>query len=257
MADALELLWFDPRVLARVRKKPAWMALIEGAEDDTSGAPGARPALAAQPVQTADRFDMAVVVTRGTPMNAVEIQAAMTGNVGEDGRFVPPLVLVTGELVFPFDETAMLESTLATALAHSTGEPTLRGAIDLAKDFLATPDRVAMPPVIESVTARLREAAARIRKVPAGHVESEVERALLEARSYQRRPFGGGTRIRALLTGPSQDAPVIVYSSMDASLLPLERRFRVRILAEAHAVVDPLDGQPFVLEARAFSRIVS
>jgi hypothetical protein len=90
--EAVELLWFDPAALPRIRAHEAWRRLLGAAE-----APELR-----------DRRDVSAVLARGVAIDPEGVGDAIADAVGEDGWFLAPLVLTAGELTFSFDEQATL-----------------------------------------------------------------------------------------------------------------------------------------------------
>ena len=73
----------------------------------------------------------------------------------------------------------------------------LKGALDGANAFLATPDVVASPEVLSGLTTTIREAFAKnARPVPATYLEDVTERSLLERRAYQKRSVFGEPHLR-------------------------------------------------------------
>jgi hypothetical protein len=99
----VSLLWFDPKGLPRIRKKPRWRKILDDLEDEqpdpdldgeTSGDAG----------KDEDRRDVFAVLVRGEAADALGIREAVTQAIRRDGSFVEPLVLLAGELRFLFDE---------------------------------------------------------------------------------------------------------------------------------------------------------
>ncbi len=81
--------------------------------------------------------------------------------------------------------------------------------------------------MVEAITGRIRDAFGRVKRaVPPGYLEAQTERALLEQRRYQKRMFHGEPHLRALLHGPGDKGPSLVYlPEAVADKLPLYQRF--------------------------------
>jgi hypothetical protein len=251
----IELCWLAQRRVARIRRQPAWRAVLDEAAKGPPEEPG-DPALSQKDVPPGDRRDVLLILARGDATDGEGVAAAVLGGVREDGKFAPPLVLVAGELRLPFDELETLKSTLTTAMPFVPGDEPLKAAVDSAKDFLAIPGLSPAPAVLDAITGRIRDAFGRVKRaVPPGYLEAQTERALLEQRRYQKRVFHGEPHLRALIQGPSDKASSLVYlPEAVTERLPLFARFGARIIAEAHLSLDQYEPHPHALEALALAR---
>lgn len=226
--EVLDLLWYDPT-------------------------PGAPP-------EAKDRRAVNTVLTRAAPIDPDALGAALAGATREDGSFVPPLVLVTGELLFPFDEVEVLKATLTAVTPHLVDAPIdrhLREAVDRAQALLASPAAHAAAQLAEELTAPLREAFARAYPAPApGHLDLAIERMLITQRWFQRRAVIGEPSLRALLIPLGNAGPRVptYLPEAAAARLPLSQRFRARLLAEVHLPQDARDGHPLALRVAAIAR---
>jgi hypothetical protein len=160
--------------------------------------------------------------------------------------------------VFPFDERETLRASIAVATPLAGNDEVLKGVIREAREFLSGGD-LCPPPIIEGYTARLREAFSRIRKSLSSDVlETQVERALLEGRHYQKRQVLGMTAIRALLfsstTTGARPAPVYLPDDL-ARRLPMYTRFRTRMIAELYLQEDQYEQHPGALKVYAIGRV--
>ncbi|WP_437668804.1 hypothetical protein [Sorangium sp. So ce131] len=259
MPETLELVWIDPKSTARIRKRPPWQRLVDDAVRDPPAAAPAGPELPGQAVPTEDRHDVFLILARSAATDGHGVAAALSDAVREDGKFAPPLVLVAGELRFPFDELEALKAAVTTATPFAGGDEPLKAAVAAANDFLKTPGLLAAPAVVEGLTDRIRQAFGRVRRaVPPGYLDAQIERALLQHRRYQKRMFAGAPHLRALLQGPSDKAPMLVYLPADlATKLPLYQRFRARLIAAAHLSMDQFEPHTFALEALALARQIA
>lgn len=255
MPAMLEFLWLDPKSPPRLRRKVAWQELLkdhENSESSTDDPPLlAHPDLA--PPGGADAF---LIMARTAPVDAEGIRAAVTAATRADGKYVPPLLAITGDLRFPHDELSALKGTMANAIPFMAGDEPLKAAVAAAGEFLKMPDLMTTPAAIDAFTLRLREAFARVKRaVPATYLEAQTDRALRETRCYQRRPFQGTPCVRALLTVPPDRTPMLAYLPESASsALPLFPSVAVRILAEVQLLADPSEAHPFGLRILALAR---
>jgi hypothetical protein len=152
----------------------------------------------------------------------------------------------------------MLKATVSTATPVATpADESLRAALDVAKDFLKTPSLSASPQVSEGLTTRVREAFAKEKiGLPGDYLDAQTERILLSGRHYQKRELLGESHLRFLLRVPGADAPLVGYlSAKVAKALPMFRRFRGRLIAEAHLVEEQYESQPSCLRALALVRV--
>jgi hypothetical protein len=259
MPDTLELVWLDPKSAARIRKRPPWQRLLDEARQGPRDPEPAEPTLPNQDVPADDRREVFLVLARGEVLGSDGVAAALSSGIHADGKFAPPLLLVAGELRFLFDELEVLKAAVSTATPFTGGDEPLKAAVDGAGAFLATPDLLTAPAVAEGLFGRIREAFARVRRaVPAGYFEAQIDRAVLEHRRYQRRLFAGRPHLRALLAGPGDRAPMLVYLPVDTETqLPLYQRFPARLIVAAHLSTDQFEAHPFALEVLALARQIA
>lgn len=248
----LELLWFDPKSAARIRRRPPWRRIL----DEAAAEKADEPALPNQGVPPEERRDVLLVLARGEATDGEGASAAVSAGIRDDGVFAPPLLLLAGELRFAFDEVETLKGTVTTATPFMGGDEPLKATVDAAKDFLATPGLLTAPAVVEALAGRIRDAFGRTKRaVPAGYLEAQTERALLEQRHYQKRVFAGAPSLRALLQAPADKGSMLAYLPADvASKLPLYQRFPARLVAEAHLSADQYESHPFALKILALAR---
>ena len=259
--EALELVFFDRESLPRIRRVPAWRELIAELDERPIDADEEDPTGAKDSEAIEDRREVVEILVNGGVIDASALDNAVSAGVRADGRYLAPIVLVSGELSTPFDEVETLKATVNTALPLAANDETLRAAIEDAQEFLKLPPGSSSPAVTEGLTMRIRRVfSAAKRPVPAGYLETQTERALLEQRHYQRRNVLGGARQRTVLQlphggGGSKTAQHVTFLPNDvASKLPLAARFRVRIIARVHLPIDPAEPDP-VLEALALARL--
>jgi hypothetical protein len=256
--DVNQLLWYHDQSVARFRRAPEWKPLLKELERKPRDKDLDDPALAQDPMQMEERREVFEILTLATPKSFEAVQQAYFDSIREDGKFVPPLVLVAGEITLPFDELEALKATITTVSPLVTpGDENLRASIDSAKDFLKTPGLTSAPAVSEGLTTRIKDAFAQARRgVPAAYVDTQTERVLLEQRSYQRRAVLGEKHLRALLSMPGSQTPVPSYIPEEVCLkLPMYQRFRVRIIAEVHQQEDQHESHSLSLKVLGLSRV--
>jgi hypothetical protein len=256
--ELLHLLWLKPDAAARICRVPVWRAILDDMEEQRADEAYGSPALAADPAETEDTRDVFDILARGASQDVEQLEAELSAAVRPGGKFVPPLLLLAGELVFPFDERETLRASIAVSTPLAGNDEALKGVIREARDFLAGGD-LCPPPIVEGYTTRLREAFSRIRKSLSYDVlETQVERALLEGRHYQKRQVLGMTAIRALLhssTSPgARPAPVYLPDDL-ARRLPMYTRFRTRLIAELYLQEDQYEQHPGALRVHAIGRV--
>jgi hypothetical protein len=277
----LDLVFFDPKSLPRVRRVPAWKPLLADLDDKPIEAGEDDPALSENGVSVEDRREILEILVRAEPAKPSDLDDALATAVRPDGRYVPPVLLLAGEIAFPFDEVETLKATVTTALPLVGTDESLKSAVELSKEFLRLPGLTSSPAVADGLTSRVRDAFAGARRaVPANYLDAQTERVLLEQRAYQRRTILGGKRLRALFTlagapgtgapagGPSVAAAsnaaatggaqtLVVYLPESTALdLPMYGRFRARIIARVHLPLDQYEQSPQAVEALALCRLV-
>jgi hypothetical protein len=278
-ADVLDLVFFDTRSMPRVRRVPAWKPLLAELDDKPIEAGEDDPALSEDGASVEDRREILEILVRAEPAKPGDLDDALATAVRPDGRFVPPVVLLVGEIAFPFDEVETLRATVTTALPLVGTDENLRSSVELSKEFLRLPGLTSSPAVAEGLTTRVRDAFNGARRaVPANYLDTQTERVLLEQRAYQKRTVLGGKRLRALFTlaggpaaapagGPSvaaasnaaaANAPqfVVYLPESVASELPMFARFRARLIARVHLPLDQYEQSPQAAEALALCRLV-
>ena len=255
----MQLLWFDPEILPRVRRKKPWKSLI----DELESGPYDAELDEAAPGETAgdieDRREVLQVLARGIPSGETAIEASLDDAVRDDGRFASPLLLVAGELSIDFDELETLKAVVSVATPLAAADEDLKAAVDQATGYLAVPGLVSSPDVAQSLTSRIREAFAKgKRAVPGTYLDTESERALLERRAYQKRNVFGGPHLRVLFffSGSSTGVPTYLPEAL-AAKLPLYRRLPVRLIADVVFQADQYETHSTALKAGAITRVIA
>jgi hypothetical protein len=256
-AEILKLLWFEPRVVPRLHRHPEWRILLaemelrqldEPEEDEPSSD------------DTKARRAVFEVLSRGLPSPADSLRNALNDAVDERGAFEPPLVLLTGELEFPFDEVEALKAAITVLTPLGPTEKKLKDALDAAGDFLKAPGADQFGRLAEGLTDRLREAFAQARRtLPADYVDSHMERALLRQRAYSMKTLYGKRWIRALLrgAGPGTAAPPVYLPEALKDELPAYKRVRLKALGEVDLQEDQEEAAGWVVKISALARVIS
>lgn len=259
--DILHLIWYHADSVARICKVPVWRTILQDMEQEPSDDDLDDPAPNRDPIEIEDMRDVFEILAKAASEDVVEVADELTAAVRPGNKFVPPLLLLAGELSFPFDERETLRAIVAIASPLATTDETFKNAVKEAKEFLATgPDQPCPSSLAEGHTARIRESFQRSRRtVPADTLDLQTERALIEGRHYQKRQVLGMNAIRALMhttTGNSNVKPAPVYIPEDiAKKLPLYQRFRARLIVELYFQEDQYESHPAALKALAIGRI--
>lgn len=260
----IELLWHDPTFVAKIRLEPALRAAL--ADRDKAASPKKNDKRAAvQPAPgpagqqaPSDRDDITTILATGNPAGIEGISMAMTEAINDRGGFNPPLLLLAGDLEFPFDEVETLKATVAAVTPLAAGDKKLKETIDAVGELLKTPWLQTAGSVTERLTTQVQEAfAAGNRILPAGYLETHTERILLEQRHYQRRTLLGQVWIRALLAAPGASIRVPTYLPHSlARELPMFKRFPARMIAEVRVQADQYESHPSALRVVALGRVL-
>jgi hypothetical protein len=253
----LQLVWHDPDCVPRVHRKLAFQPILRALESRAADRDLDDPTTGRDPATIEDRRDIFEVLTRGAASDETALNLALERSVRDDGKLVPPLVLLDGELRLFFDEIETLRATLTIAAVFSAGDDALKQAIADAREFLRTPDLRSPPSVTEGYTTRVQEAMKRSKRATTpGYLDEQTERVLVEARQYQKRIVYGTPHLRAhLQLGNSPRAWPLYIPDAAAYRLPMYARFTARLLVEAGLQENQYDVHPASLRALAIARV--
>ncbi|HZF48971.1 MAG TPA: DUF2169 domain-containing protein [Polyangiaceae bacterium] len=255
---SLELVWFEPSILPRVRKHPSWTSLMRPPAKRPPPVKGAPPPPPDPPevAEQAMRVDISSVLSKGSPSAGSDVDGAAE-TVGEGGTLEPPLMLFSGELEFPFDELETLKATVAAAQPLAASDKKLKEVLDLVGEMMKTPLQGA-PEVVDGLVTSVKEAWSKAnRMLPATYIDTHTTRVLLEQRHYQKREILDDMWIRALLSLPDLDAPVPAYiPGKLAKRLPLFKRFSARLIVEVLPQQDQYETNSIALRSLALARVV-
>ena len=246
-----KLLWFDPEKADAVRAVPELGELLsdrelrlieQGLDDQFEGV-------------AKDRGDLFEVLVRAEPTPLGNLQSRVDLATDEHGMFEPPLLVVAGELTFPFDPIQRLRATVTVLTPLSLGDKQLRPLIEEAEELLEASWLEGSHDVADQLVVRLeREAGKGKRAMSPEVLGNKTEKLLLEQRAYQERKLYGASWLRSLLAERGQP-PVVCY--LPASLrdsLPLYARFAARLLVELDLREDQAEASPLALKALAVAR---
>ncbi|MFS8067145.1 MAG: DUF2169 domain-containing protein [Byssovorax sp.] len=260
-AVPLELVWHASDFGKRARKNPSWSKLLSAPKRPTQ----ARESLLGfslgddrpDPSGELSKSDVLNILSRAVPATAQEMRGALADGFAVSGASTPPLLLLGGELEFPFDELETLRAILGAATPLASGDKKLQATIDLVTEMMQTPLQ-GSPEIVEGFIERMREAWSKAnRLLPPTYLETHTERMLLEQRHYQRRDLLDASWLRALLKVNDEDGKMPVYLPMHLHRrLPLFKRFPARIIVEALPQQDQYESHPVAHRALALARLL-
>jgi hypothetical protein len=256
--EVVDLLWYDPEILGKVRKKPAWKEILEEIAPKKPDVGFDEEAPAPPTQEEADSRDLFGVLTRGQPVDTQGVEEAIGDAVEDDGTFRPPLILISGELNFPFDELETLKATVTAVSPLIAGDKKLKDTVDTVNELLKTTWAQGSGNVAEGLTQRVKEAFGQgNRMLPASYLDSHTERMLMEQRHYQRRTVFGALFIRSLLSAFGTQTPIPTYVPDALSKkLPMFQRLKVRLICEAHGQQDQFESHPSALRVVVLGRVL-
>ncbi|MFO0593397.1 MAG: DUF2169 domain-containing protein [Polyangiaceae bacterium] len=260
--EMVDLLWFDPSIAPRLREHARYKEILQEAAPKPKQAsfdddPFEEAMAAEEPEDIKARREIFAVLTRGDAIDAEGVGESMADAVSDDGTFVPPIVLLSGELSFLFDELAQLKAMVAATSPLSQSDKKLKETLDTVNEILQTPWIQGSTGVAEGLVNRVKEAFAQgNRTLPASYLDTHTERMLLEQRAFQKRTVFGEPHLRTLLSPLGVQAAIPTYLAEGlATKLPMVLKMRVRILAEAHLPQDQYETYPACLKAVAIGRV--
>jgi hypothetical protein len=260
----IELLWFDQTFVERIRKAPRLASTLaeeqaaRRAKEKQDKKLRAKSASDAAPAPD-ERTDIETILASGEANGVETLSLALAEAVNERGVFTAPIMLVEGTLDLPFDEMETLKATVAAVAPLAAGDKKLNEMMGTIVDLLRTPWLQASGSGSERLTKEIKEAfTTASRLVPAGYLETQTERLLLEQRHYQKRHLLGQPWIRALFTSPGSSGRIPSYLPQSlARELPMFQRFAARLIVEVRTQLDQYETSPIALRVLAFGRLLS
>lgn len=249
----LNLVWFDPQCLPRLRKDPRFAPILRALDEQPLDEDLDDPAHAEDTADIEDRREAFEILARGA-LSAEAVTATLAGAACDDGRLLQPIVLLAGDLALAFDELEALKATMSAATPLAGSDPEARGILDLTKEFLGTPGLPGAPDVADGLGTRIRETFEKRGLASPGQLDALAERALLGGRLFQRRLVFGGPHVSARFHVGRTEAPIPVYLCEELTArLPAAARMRVRLLAHVHPAVEQYETHPAALRAAALA----
>ena len=259
-ADLLELLWFEAESVPRIRRTRAWKPILDALEQRPVDRDLDDPALADDPMEMEDRREVFEILAHGAATDGAGVDRTLDAGARRDGKFVPQVALLAGQLDFPFDELSTLQATVTTVAPHVTpADEALQRAVESAQAFLEKADELTPPEVADAMTARLREAFVQAKKsTPEPQLREQTDRVLLSQRRYQQRIVFGAPHLRCLVHPGEGDPPIPAYLPESlAKKLPMFQRFRGRLIAEVHQQADQYETHHASLRVVALARVTA
>lgn len=255
----IELLWFDRAFTDAIRKEQSFKSTLAYAKPAAAPKPDdKKPPTKSASSEVDPREEVASICALGEPCSVEGLTAAMNAAIDERGIFSPPVVLIGGDVEFPFDEVETLKATVAAITPLAAGDKKLKETVDAIEELLKTPWLQSAGSVTERLTAQAKEAfASGNRLLAPGYLESHTERILLEQRHYQKRTLLGQVWIRALLAsvGSSSRVPTYLPQAL-ARELPMFQRFPARLIAEVRPQLDQYETSAIALRVVALARVL-
>ena len=258
--EAIELLWFDKASVERIRENAPWKEVLVALKPKPPEDVPFDAELPPEPTpEQKEKRDVAAIMTRATPTDGDGINEAITDAVTEEGLFEPPLILLGGELLLPFDELETLKANVTAVTPLIAGDKRLKETVDNVNELLKTPWLESSTGVAEGLTQKIREAFAQANRIlPASYLDTHTERILLEQRNYQKRTMWGELWIRSLMQPYNGSVAVPCYlPDLLSKQLPMFQRFKARLICEAVVQQDENEAQPIALKVVALGRIVT
>jgi len=252
--EAVQLVWYAADQVTAARRTPAFGDVLDALYDEPLDAELDDPDAADDPAELEDRREVLEILARGIPVAGERLAAWIAEAVCEDGRFLPPIALVAGELEIELDAFETLEATLSAAAPSAGVDPRAREVLELAKVYLASPGVPGSPSVAEGLAARIRETFDRAALLTDRYLRAQVERALLERRSVRRVAVLGAPHACALLHAGGEPVPVYLPEPL-AAKLPATVRMRVRLLARVLPAIDADERNPVALLPIALAHV--
>jgi hypothetical protein len=251
----LDLIWFDPEALPGIRAR--WGSIIDELEfsplDPKHDLPVDDPAAAR------DRHHAFGVLTQATATDGPGVSRAMLEAISDKGRFTPPLLVIGGDLRFPFDEIEMLKAAAAAAKPLARDDKKLGELLEMVNELIGTPLLQGAPGMVESLLRDLGNAVQQSKRaLPVKYLDTHLERVLLEQRRYQKRTVFGGPSLRTLLVPARESTAVPAYlPEKVADKLPLVTQMKVKVIAYANPSQDQYESHPHALRIVALGRVMA
>ena len=197
----------------------------------------------------------ALVSPSRAPSAPRSLTTTIEAAIGPDGRFEPPPVTLTGDLSLTLAPLERLRALLTVAAVLEPADERAASLRQKGERLLAGPS----PEGAGWLAGRIADDLEAAMAARAGAPDSlaGARRALHAARAYVRALVLGGRKVRGLLRDAG-GATLAVYISEDACVhLPLDERFRARVVGELYPRVDATDPAPFAIRVVGIARILA
>ena len=251
--EPIDLLWFDPRSVRRVRVyyKSLLADLSFDDVDERHEIPSDDPDL------DKAREEMFGVLTREPVADPALASRLMSEAIDERGRFTPPLAVFESDFRVAFSDAARLRAAVATLSPLGPNDKRLKDLCDAANEQLGRPHPNAGGSASRLLASLREHYSAQYAKSPqALALDAEVDRQLLEERVFDERTLFGGKHLRCMFGGGASLVPAYVAEGVRDSL-PLFDVFRARLLAEVHLRQDKGEPSSLSLRVVALARLLS
>ena len=252
-AQPLELVWFDVKSGRRLR---IWwkdvLADLAFADFDSK-----HEVPTEDPEADKLRHEVFGVLTREAAIDTAGLRHVIGDAIDEHGRFTPPLAVVEADLRMQYGELARLEVLAALVSPLAGTDKRLKELTEAAAEVLKAvkPGGAAQASRL-NVQIREHHQLVHGKSPNAMQLDVEMERALLEARSYDERTLLGSRHLRAVVGSAHEALPAYVPETARDSL-PLLETFRARVIAEVHARQDRTESHALALRVVAIARLIS
>lgn len=252
---SIELIWFDPAFVARMKKHPRWGPMFKPAPKPPAPERGKPPPPPPSPevIEEAQGADIFGILSCAEPSSQGELATGGGNGASEGGT----LHLIAGTLSFPLDDMELLKATAAAAAPLATTDKKLKELLELVEGVLKMPLEGA-PEVATSFVQRVREAWSSANRIlPPDYLVTHTEWVLLNKRHYQKRELLDQAWIRALFSADGSSSPIPAYVPAKLSKrLPLFRQFPARIIVEVLPQQDMYESSPIALRVVALARLL-
>ncbi|NUP04920.1 MAG: DUF2169 domain-containing protein [Polyangiaceae bacterium] len=251
-AAPIELVWFDPAVVGRVRANKDLSRFVR----EVDPTPLDDEAKVRETRARADRATLSAVLARAELVTDVE--GCVLASVTDDGALDPRLAVVGGMIEWSFDDVETLKIWTATAAALAPGDKRVKEVVDSANETLSTP-LGGEPDVANGFVLRLRDAWVKAQKsLPNEYIDTHARRLLLSQRHYRRCTFADAEWIRGAISVEGAQTPIPVYvPSSAARSLPLFVRAPGRVLGDLVPQRDEAESSPVAIIVSALARVIA
>ncbi len=227
------LLWYDAEQMERIRSVERWSSLLDEAEERPVDTEAAALDAAAEGLPE-DHRDVFEIITRGAAADRDQLHREAHRAYRDDGKYIPPLVLLEGDLRVLFDPEKMLLVTADLAGALASGDE-LDRKLKHARKLLGSA-AASIRSIVDRHVHEIRGVfAVAAPSLPGHFLAIETERLLVKDRAYEIHSVFGGDFLHGALSIEGDRPPETVYLPEEvAKLLPICPSFRVRLLADVH-----------------------